>query len=398
MINLSSLIPDRWAVVPILLFGTTVVAQSFSAMASGRPSTVYGDFNGFWQSNSNKAPNVVANNTNNLLGFTIGAKAFSTGVDDAKLTANGISFISEKYVAFPVNIQKPPVNAASLFVGIPHYLNGVKQEAATLSCDQSLSSFLRDGKQGLDLGTAVFNIPVQELSFYVNVLADINPSCINDDIPDIIVTQMGQPAGSFDVFKFTDINGNTIGVEQQVKFSDVDPVGRAQWTFYKAAECPYQLETGGSFFGTNRDTRILTFKLSDFGITQSNFQNAVRFVQVLSGASDVAFSAYSANSLSLYCLEDANKTGIAKDTKVGITALNRAGSTADNWPMVRKGGHLALESKDKPFVITRLSTAELTNIAAPVTGMMVYDTTVNCLKIYIDSTNGWKCFNRKTCP
>lgn len=84
-------------------------------------------------------------------------------------------------------------------------------------------------------------------------------------------------------------------------------------------------------------------------------------------------------------------------TKEGITLLKRAGSgNTDNWPMLRKSGHIALESNTKGFVVTRIAKANLTNITNPQEGMMVYDTTDKCLKIYSDGA--WKCFNIPGCP
>lgn len=99
-----------------------------------------------------------------------------------------------------------------------------------------------------------------------------------------------------------------------------------------------------------------------------------------------------------YCLNDPASPGIGgTDTKVGITLLKRAGADdADNWPMVRKSGHIALESNTKGFVITRIAKANLGNITNPQEGMMVYDTTDKCLKIYSDGA--WRCFNEPTCP
>ncbi|WP_106915864.1 thrombospondin type 3 repeat-containing protein [Chryseobacterium aurantiacum] len=97
-------------------------------------------------------------------------------------------------------------------------------------------------------------------------------------------------------------------------------------------------------------------------------------------------------------------TGIGLDTQYGITSLGRAGSAGDNWPMVRKGAWTALESKTKGFVVNRLTTAEINLIPAAnlVEGMMVYDTTLNCLKVYTTTDNGttygWNCMNTQTCP
>ncbi|MHA3044890.1 hypothetical protein JSO61_006060 [Riemerella anatipestifer] len=95
--------------------------------------------------------------------------------------------------------------------------------------------------------------------------------------------------------------------------------------------------------------------------------------------------------------------GDALPTKVGITSLSRAGADAqgENWPMVREGGWIALESNTKGFVVNRVPFD--TNglpvgipVANFVAGMMVYDTTNNCLKVYNGSI--WSCFSTQTCP
>lgn len=96
-------------------------------------------------------------------------------------------------------------------------------------------------------------------------------------------------------------------------------------------------------------------------------------------------------------------------TNHGITALGRAGDDGDgnvtnDWPMIRKGGRTVLEAKTKGFVINRvaanfeppLDDGQVPTIANPVKGMIIYDTTNNCLKIY-DGTS-WKCFAKQGCP
>lgn len=106
----------------------------------------------------------------------------------------------------------------------------------------------------------------------------------------------------------------------------------------------------------------------------------------------------------LPCYKPAITSGTALDTKLGITALGRAGTNNGNWPMVRKGAWIALEAKTKGFVVNRLTAAQIAAIptANCVEGMMVYDTTNSCLKIYTTTDNGgtysWQCFNTQTCP
>lgn len=98
-----------------------------------------------------------------------------------------------------------------------------------------------------------------------------------------------------------------------------------------------------------------------------------------------------------YCYNPAVTTGTAQDTKVGITLLKRASSQdSDNWPMVRKGAFMALEANNQGFVPTRIAKANLGNITKPQEGMMVYDTTDKCLKIYTGTE--WKCFSTPSCP
>ncbi len=107
--------------------------------------------------------------------------------------------------------------------------------------------------------------------------------------------------------------------------------------------------------------------------------------------------------------------GDVLDTKVGITSLGRASlEQGDNWPMVRKGGHIALESKTKAFVPNRVAFSDADNNASTpdvpvgisaanfIEGMMLYDTTNKCLKIYTlkagDITMAWHCFITPACP
>lgn len=107
------------------------------------------------------------------------------------------------------------------------------------------------------------------------------------------------------------------------------------------------------------------------------------------------------------CYKPANTGTGAEPTALGVTSLGRASAGDSNWPGIRKGGHIALESKTKGFVINRVAFDSSNNpvgIASAnwVDGMAVYDTTNNCMKIYVDygagdSRNGWKCFTQPSC-
>lgn len=95
-------------------------------------------------------------------------------------------------------------------------------------------------------------------------------------------------------------------------------------------------------------------------------------------------------------------------SKIGISSLTRAGiQNSDNWPAVRHGAWLVLEARTKGFVVNRMSFNTSGNpVGIPpadfVEGMLVYDTTNKCLKMYTSqdggSTFGWFCINTQTCP
>ncbi|AZA76442.1 hypothetical protein EG347_02330 [Chryseobacterium sp. G0186] len=90
--------------------------------------------------------------------------------------------------------------------------------------------------------------------------------------------------------------------------------------------------------------------------------------------------------LQSYCTKDP-LTG----TPDGVTTIGITGYTQiqNGWPGNVPNGFLALESKDKGLVITRTTSA---NIALPVEGMLIYDTTDKCFKLYNGTT--WNCMVR----
>lgn len=116
---------------------------------------------------------------------------------------------------------------------------------------------------------------------------------------------------------------------------------------------------------------------------------------------------------SSYCYKPAVlDLGNIYNSKHGITSLGRAGTKNENWPMVRQSAWSVLESKTKGLVVNRVrfnasnqpvaddGTALV--ITNPVEGMMVYDKTNNCLKMYTSNNGGstfqWHCMTTQACP
>lgn len=98
----------------------------------------------------------------------------------------------------------------------------------------------------------------------------------------------------------------------------------------------------------------------------------------------------------LYCRKlPVTNAGTQLPSNHGITALGRAGADNSNWPMVRQSAWTVLEAKTKGFVVNRVANPA-TDIANPVEGMMVFDTTAQCLKIYNGTV--WSCYSTPACP
>lgn len=156
------------------------------------------------------------------------------------------------------------------------------------------------------------------------------------------------------------------------------------------------------------DENVLYTQISNGKITGAVDSNGIPILVNSGGAADIggdvgqgAGETAEPTNIDCKCNLASANDGTSVSTKHGITALGRAGSENDNWPMVRKGGWTALESKTKGFVINRLTSGEIANLSSSQLkqGMMVYNTTLDCLYINTDgSSTGWKCFNNQGCP
>lgn len=148
----------------------------------------------------------------------------------------------------------------------------------------------------------------------------------------------------------------------------------------------------------------LKLKTGSFNTLNLNNNDNILISQRATGPTGMSLRIYGINNSTCVCYNDANNNiGTPEPTLHGITTLKRAGAENGGWPMNRNSAFTALESNNRGFVITRLPTTSFSQITAPQDGMMVYDTTVKCLKIYTtdDTTpanSGWKCFTVPTCP
>lgn len=272
----------RFRIGILMLLHTGIVCFSQTPV-----TRIYTDHAGYFTS-STSAPVSVDVATQHLIAFRTGSTVWSTGVNNAALTANGVTFVPLNFNAMPATVAG---SSSSAVIGLGRQYGGFSTTPTANGCypavtppfGGSVSSYLTDGQQGLDLSTAVFNIGGNILY----TVSMIDPASIGDGIPDIVVTQAGDIGSSvWDRFRFLNASNAIVGTEVNVNFSGVAAVARPSWKFYTLAGA-----CGASGAGT-RDMRLLAFDFADLGITTTNYTSITRFQHILTSDSDVAFVAY----------------------------------------------------------------------------------------------------------
>lgn len=261
-------------------------------------TSIYSDFNGYWTasttnpSSGNNRPNLY----HNLLAFTWGGKTYSTGIDDDNLTQHNVNFTASNFNSFPINSVKLTGDKSSgtwgpNLIAVGSMVDSNASSAIWVgSTPIEGASILTQGKQGLDLGSCITNIPAQKLQFLFKNL--INPSQFNDGIPDILITQMAQPDNNVDKIYFTDDTGKIIGNSIDINFTSIPTLGTWKIDFFYQDATVFQANT-------ERDMRLWAAEIKDFGIDSVNYTKAKNLVYELKGSSDPAFLAYNSSVVSL---------------------------------------------------------------------------------------------------
>ncbi|WP_158607182.1 T9SS type A sorting domain-containing protein [Pontibacter oryzae] len=275
----------RFTIVALVLTGFQAQAQSAREV-----SEVITDFGGLWKSAKGSLNSIKPDNSHNLLAFTYKGKTFSTGANDDKLTKNGVAFTKGYYVGyFFSNEAVTATSNTKIALGASY--DGVANGASNPAPTNSISKYLSDGLNGLDLGTGVANMPKGDLVYDAK---NILPAAIGDDVPDILVTQIADPSNSVDSYEFLDKDGNLVGGRVNIAFTNISTVGKWTADFYEASKTPMAL--GAGYTKTERDLRLWAADFADFGLTKDNISQVRTFVIHLNGNSDLAFVAYNANA------------------------------------------------------------------------------------------------------
>lgn len=293
-------------------FAAAVAAVVVSVAGYSQSATrVITDFGGYWSSDSG-TNTVIPNDRHNLLAFQVGSTIYATGVDNAKLTANGVVFSPTNFRGFQVsNIVGNVPSATNLFLvfgratdGNPNAfsftpaLSGTNYLSPQIQ-GQTTRTVLSDGEKGLDIGTGVTNI-ANGVTITMP-LSCVNPSSLADTTPDILLVQIADPS-SADNYYFVNAAGNRVGSIVSPAFSG-GSIGRYYPDFFslKSNE-PYNTSTAvgnGNPTTATRDIRLAAYTFADFGITTGNVNQIAGFKYEAKGSGDPAFFAYNEGSISV---------------------------------------------------------------------------------------------------
>lgn len=366
--------------------GTSTQSVSYVAgtttTTTATTSRITSDFNGaYWVSSSSTVPN----NDHNLTSFTYGGLVYTTGVNDAQVSANNVSPLLRDFRGFVVGTNLPGSTPST---GTSNYLVFGKNVDGNLStgvvthpsiAGKKVRDLLTDGTKGLNIGSGVTNVDVSMLLDFG--ISHITPSKITDSEPDIIISQIADPSnGNADLYAFTDINGNVIGSIQQNNFSNITALNAnsidfftltANTSFNTAVATTYQ--TTGE---TTRPMRVAAFKLSDFGITEANASSIAYFKVFPGGDMDPGFFSYNADAITAlpYITTQPVSQSVCTGNSVNVTFTVAATSTDAISYQWKKNGVNITGATSASYTISNVVSSDvaaytvvLTNIAGSVT-------------------------------
>lgn len=277
------------------------------------------DYNGYWKTSSTAVSPVKPDNSHNLLSFGYNGTRYSTGVNDASLTAHGENFVPGVFHALPLQNFNGTVNSSTK-IGKGAMADGVANGTAGAAPSRNLGTYLNDGSNGLDLGTCVANMPAGSMFLSVS---NLQAALIGDGVPDILVTQVADPSSKYDRYEFTDVNGVRVGNTLDIVLNNITPVGNWTADFFEATGST--VLTSG-FTQTQRPIRLWAADLSSFGINAENIKKIAYFKIVLSGDTDIAFVAYNTTSISMQVMLDLPAEIAAKENNGRAVAAAAAKS------------------------------------------------------------------------
>ncbi len=151
---------------------------------------------------------------------------------DTKL--GSANYAKGSYHALPVsNIGGTVIAGGATYIATASKNDGDSTKAAYKSPYPTIhiADVLTDGKNGLDLGTGVTNLPSGgRISFDIKSLS---AKAATDTIPDLVLTQIATPTASVaDTIYFYDATGKIVGNKKLVTWTNVSKLGTYKLDLY----------------------------------------------------------------------------------------------------------------------------------------------------------------------
>lgn len=273
------------------------------------------NYNNYWSSTTASPSTTLPDIQHSLMAFRYNGTLYSTG-NDAEIT-NVLSnsgtgaYTAGNWRAIPINNIGGTTPTAANAAGSAIYLVLGGKIDGTLSATVPTAptvtgltarDVLIDGTRGLGLGTGITNLPsTSPLTFEAgNIIA----GKATDAIPDVLVTQIASPtSSSFTTYCFVDASGNIVGKPVEINMSAVNRVGTYYSDFFTLSYAQSYntavLNGAGNPGGNTRDIRVLAYKLSDFGIDDTNRSTVTHFKVLPNGTDDMAFMAYNRDTFTI---------------------------------------------------------------------------------------------------
>lgn len=384
----------------------TYVKPASTNNAISAATRVITDWQGYW---SSTGPTTTAalqpDRQHSVTAMQFNGMIYSTGVDDAKLTSKGISYVPGDFKALPINAitgTSGPSNASN-YIALATKMDG---SATTLVptapgvAGLITKDILIDGVKGLGLGTGMTNITATAtMLFNVN---NIVTSRINDNEPDIVVSQTADPTEAvYDVYSFVDANGNIVGNPVYIILNTVSAIGTYKLDLFSiTATAPYDTATinGVGIANSTRPIRLVGYKLSDFGVTDANKSQITGFKIMPSGVSDPAFIAYNGNSLLIPAPQiTQHPASVVACVGTGTSATFSVTATGNNMTYQwKKNGINISGATSSTYTISNVSASDVatytvvvTNAAGSVVSNEAYLNTI----IAVQPTDNTACLN-----
>ena len=293
--------------LPLVLCGmlsTGVSAQSYV-------TAIWSDYNGFWTSSNASISATQPDSSHMLLAFTLGGTTYSTGVADALLTTNGVTYSDARFRALNfvstldlsgahwqmgsnLDGNTTTVNASDPVLitvdGVPAPLQ--YSSNATIRNTEA-QRLLEDGIKGLNLGTGVVNFPDQtvDIDFPSTGLA----SGFNDGEPELVVTQMASPNPTdSDSISLVDASGTVLGNWISLNFSNESTNKVADWRAdVRNASTGAQVASNNNIL---RHIQMIGLDFADFGLTAAQVPQVAKVRHAFNSLSDFSFMAYNERS------------------------------------------------------------------------------------------------------